>query len=729
MAKPSITTRAGKGSALTWAEGDANFTNLQTAAIPDGGVAGDVIVKNSSTNWDFSWSDRVNAKTIYETVKNVSGGSLSKGTPVYQVGMSGNSVTVAAARADDINKLAVGVLDETIADQAEGRMLILGEIKGVDTASFSIGDRIYLGETGGYTNTPPTGSTVARQFLGVVFRVDSTNGSGYITGTLLEDYVKFNGTSFEFWDGDSWVTGGGGGLANVVEDTTPQLGGDLDTNSYKITSAANANVVIEPNGTGDVLLTTDTVQIGDVNANAKITTNGTGDLTLDTNSGTNSGRIVIQDGSSGNIEIYSNALINLSNAGTQTTSLKIGTDMQLYSNSSYSYIANSGIPVYFNTNNVTLGNGTLDADSGIDLVLRGGQGSGGTITLGGTANSNITILPNGTGDVILSADTVQVGDSGAAATITTNGAGNLVLNTNAGTNSGSITIAQGANANITLAPNGTGATVANGNFTAAMTSTTTSVPIVARHTVAASASVGNNSLSVQKARSDIALASMTDEPAIIVFSVRDNTNATRNFAKLNANYIGTGTYPNIIFNTSVDNYTTNRRVILMNEATATFGHTNTNYTITTNGTANLTLNTNSGTNSGSIVLNQGANANITLTPNGTGQTKITNLQYNEKVFDYGNSGVLTWTPDAANGNVQTITLTGNLTLNAFSNPVSGQTITFIITQDATGSRTLTSTMKFAGGSKTLSTAANSIDILTVSYIGTTYYATLSKGYA
>ena len=31
----------------------------------------------------------------------------------------------------------------------------------------------------------------------------------------------------------------GGGLENVVEDTTPQLGGDLDVNGHKITSAAS----------------------------------------------------------------------------------------------------------------------------------------------------------------------------------------------------------------------------------------------------------------------------------------------------------------------------------------------------------------------------------------------------------------------------------------------------------------------------------------------------------
>jgi hypothetical protein len=89
----------------------------------------------------------------------------------------------------------------------------------------------------------------------------------------------------------------------------------------------------------------------------------------------------------------------------------------------------------------------------------------------------------------------------------------------------------------------------------------------------------------------------------------------------------------------------------------------------------------------------------------------------------------TITPNAANGSIQTITLTGNVTFSAFTSPVSGQTITLVITQDGTGSRTLTSTMKFAGGAKTLSTAAGAIDILTVSYIGTTYYASLAKGFA
>jgi len=72
------------------------------------------------------------------------------------------------------------------------------------------------------------------------------------------------------------------------------------------------------------------------------------------------------------------------------------------------------------------------------------------------SNGNIALTPNGTGDVQLDADTVRVGDNNANVTVTTNGTGDLILNTNAGTNSGSITIADGSNGAISIAANGTG---------------------------------------------------------------------------------------------------------------------------------------------------------------------------------------------------------------------------------------------------------------------------------
>ena len=43
-------------------------------------------------------------------------------------------------------------------------------------------------------------------------------------------------------------------ISNVVEDTTPQLGGDLDVNGQDIVSTSNGNITITPNGSGVVRL-------------------------------------------------------------------------------------------------------------------------------------------------------------------------------------------------------------------------------------------------------------------------------------------------------------------------------------------------------------------------------------------------------------------------------------------------------------------------------------------
>ena len=83
-----------------------------------------------------------------------------------------------------------------------------------------------------------------------------------------------------------------------------------------------------------------------------------------------------------------------------------------------------------------------------------------------THGSDITIQPAGTGDVILNADTVRVGDSNIDATIATIGTGDLILTTNQGAaNQGVIRIYDGANGNIELTPNGSGAVLIGGNST------------------------------------------------------------------------------------------------------------------------------------------------------------------------------------------------------------------------------------------------------------------------
>ena len=96
----------------------------------------------------------------------------------------------------------------------------------------------------------------------------------------------------------------------------------------------------------------------------------------------------------------------------------------------------------------------MDTQVDIDNITIDGNTISSTDT-----NGNVVIAPHGTGDVQLDADTVRVGDSNANAIITTNGTGDLTLSTNAGTNSGVITIADAANGNISITPNGSGTVV------------------------------------------------------------------------------------------------------------------------------------------------------------------------------------------------------------------------------------------------------------------------------
>ena len=73
---------------------------------------------------------------------------------------------------------------------------------------------------------------------------------------------------------------------------------------------------------------------------------------------------------------------------------------------------------------------------------------------GGVAN-HINITP-GSGRLNAQSSTLSVGTGSADTTISSNGAHNLTLNTNDGTNSGSIIIEDGVNGQISITPNGTG---------------------------------------------------------------------------------------------------------------------------------------------------------------------------------------------------------------------------------------------------------------------------------
>jgi hypothetical protein len=118
-------------------------------------------------------------------IRNNSGSSISKGTPVYISGYS-TKPTIAKSDSDDLETFpVVGITQSTIASGSDGVIIVSGVFEGINTASFAAGDILYVANGGGLTNTIPTGGS------GAVAVVAKSNAS---TGVIIIGQPKGNGT-------------------------------------------------------------------------------------------------------------------------------------------------------------------------------------------------------------------------------------------------------------------------------------------------------------------------------------------------------------------------------------------------------------------------------------------------------------------------------------------------------------------------------------------------------
>lgn len=152
-----------------------------------------------------------------------------------------------------------------------------------------------------YTLTLPNDDGSANQVL----KTDGSGSLSWVAQTTaygdsdVDTHLNISGASSNqvlSWTGSdySWVaqSGGGGGLSDVVSDTTPQLGGDLDVNSNSIVSASNGNIAITPNGTGKIVLDGLSWPTSDGSANQVLKTDGSGQLSFVAQSGGGGGASV-----------------------------------------------------------------------------------------------------------------------------------------------------------------------------------------------------------------------------------------------------------------------------------------------------------------------------------------------------------------------------------------------------------------------------------------------------
>ena len=187
--------------------GSLNVSQSFTASglyYPDiDGTDGQVITTDGAGNLSFQ-----TIEDVYVTVKNVSGGTLYKGTPVHATSSvaAGNATPVIAASASNaLTMPATFVLNEQIDDEAEGQALLSGFIQGVDTSIFEVGEVAYVGENGGFTNVKPTGSNNLIQNLGIVTKVHASNGSGWVYGSGRSNDVP-NLPTGKIWVGSDSYT-------------------------------------------------------------------------------------------------------------------------------------------------------------------------------------------------------------------------------------------------------------------------------------------------------------------------------------------------------------------------------------------------------------------------------------------------------------------------------------------------------------------------------------------
>ena len=90
-------------------------------------------------------------------------------------------------------------------------------------------------------------------------------------GSPANGDIRYNtdGGNLEGYSGGAWATLVGEGLDNVADDTSPQLGGDLDVQTNSIVTATdNRNIEITPHGSGSVVLTKVDVAAGEIDGTA-----------------------------------------------------------------------------------------------------------------------------------------------------------------------------------------------------------------------------------------------------------------------------------------------------------------------------------------------------------------------------------------------------------------------------------------------------------------------------
>lgn len=174
------------------------LNTVSLTADPSNAVAGDIYYNSTSSQLRYfngtSWvilagsvNALVDAKSIYQDVRNQSGTSMAVATPVYVSGSLGASnkilISTASNASEATSSKTMGITTSSISDNSNGQVISEGLLEGIDTTGAADGDPVWLGVNGakiyGLLNKPSAPAHLV--FLGIVVRGGSaTTGSMYV---------------------------------------------------------------------------------------------------------------------------------------------------------------------------------------------------------------------------------------------------------------------------------------------------------------------------------------------------------------------------------------------------------------------------------------------------------------------------------------------------------------------------------------------------------------------
>ena len=518
-------------------------------------------------------------------------------------------------------------------------------------------------------------------------------------------------------------------LSNVVEDTSPQLGGNLDTNSQNIL-IDDAHFIGDENGNEQIIFQTTSSAVnqlditnaatgsgptisstgGDTNINLNLTPKGSGVVMIDGNVGIDSGKIDLKNGGTASQILFycesSNAHAQTLQAAphlqgaTNTLLLPDGGNGTLLSTVSTATltnktltapkIADGGFIADANGNELVVFQTTGSAVNQLEITNNASGSNPILAATGGDTNIGIALTPKGTGEIVIGAGNLNYGGTAVTSTgaelnildgVTSNATElNLIDGSSAGTIVNSKAVIYGSSGEV----NATTLQIAGTSITSTAAELNSLDGITAV--------VGElNALDLGSTAVGTAIASK----AVILDSNKDYT-GIRNF-----NISGELQTANIGF-TDGDNAIT---IADGGGITAANGITSTAASNTLGATSFNDANI---TNVGSIALDSiasdaGTGTAITFGAGNVPNTQTAGSQGGNTAPDFSQYTNFVWT------------LTSNLVLTDPGDEVAGQSGIFVFVQDGTGSRTLSHAADqyfVAGGiSITLSTAANAIDIV------------------